>query len=441
MPTTSHLSGSHIATPDRRLRRLAALGALTTILATATLLTPVASPASASGSTASVSLYLSAPGVEGPSLAGTTIETFAAYDVVQSNNPSVLTPTTALAVGSVSAGSMKAAYQNIGASSTTDNVVPWGAGVGSGMGFVDANGSVTLDLSAPRNYLGMLWLAGDATNTIVLRSGGNEVASFSTGEILELVPKTPGTVTAFGGAEYTKTEYYGSRFYPSSNCGNPCNEPFAFIHLVAPAGVTFDQVSFVQGSSGGFEFDNVAVATYSGTFDSTGLVGVPVDQLTNDAFTVGVNGTLNDTVATNDVILPGSTFSVQTEPTLGSVAMSPDGSFTFEAGDTAGETSFEYRVCRPLPSTTCVAATVTITIEAAPVTTTTTPATTTPTTAPPSTTTPVTNPTDPTVPSRASATTLPVTGAQATPLLVIGTASLVLGGALLAMRRRLADAS
>ena len=303
------------------------------------------------------------------------------------------------------------------------------------MGFVDANGSVTLDLSAPRNYLGMLWLAGDATNTIVLRSGGSEVARFSTGDIIELVPKTAGTVTAIGGARYTKTEYYGSRFYPNSNCGNPCNEPFAFIHLVAPAGVTFDQVSFVQGSSGGFEFDNVAAATYSGTFDTTGLVGVPVDQLTNDTFTVGVNGTINDTVATNDVILPGSTFSLQSAPALGSVTMAPDGSFTFEAGGTAGETSFEYQVCRPLPSTTCVTATVTVTIEGTPVTTTT------PTTSAPPPTTPVTTPVDDqSVPSGTSRTTLPETGAEAIAVVGVGAASLVLGGALLAMRRRLPNA-
>lgn len=79
--------------------------------------------------------------------------------------------------------------------------------------------------------------------------------------------------------------------------------------------VTFAKLTFERGLSGLFEFDNVTVASYSGTFNATGLGGVPVEQLTNRAFTVGVNGTLNDSVATNDVILPGSTSPVRTEPT------------------------------------------------------------------------------------------------------------------------------
>lgn len=310
------------------------------------------------------------------------------------------------------------------------------------MGFVDANGSVTIDLSAPRNYVGMLWLAGDATNTIVLRSGGTEVATFSTSDILSLVPKAPGEVEAVGGESYTKTEYYGSRYYPDSNCGNPCNEPFAFIHLVAPIGVTFDQVQFVQGPGGGFEFDNLTVANYSGAFDATGLVGVAVDELADDTFTIGVNGTFSDSVAANDTILDGSTFSVLSQPTLGSLTMRSDGSFDFEAGGSAGDTSFEYRVCRPSPSTTCVTATASITIEAAPATTTTTTTTPAPTTTTPAVTTPTTVVSPATTPpAPTGATTLPKTGAETTPFLGVGATLLVLGISVLVLHRRLSASS
>lgn len=324
----------------------------------------VVTSANAATTNASVGFYLSAPGVQGSSLTGGSLESFGAYDSVSALSPTTLSLPTTLAVGSVTAGTMKTAFTGVGAVSTNDTAVAWNQGLGSGsaIGYVDANRTATITLGTPRNYFGFLWLAGDGGNTLVLRSGGREVATFSTRDIISLVPKTAGTVSAIGGATYTKTDYYGSRYYGSSSCGAPCNEPFAYIHAVAPAGVTFDEVEFRQGPGGGFEFDNIVVANYTSPFDLAGLVGVPVDQLTDDSFSVAASGTLNESVATNDTILAGSTFSILTNPSLGSATLSSSGALTFAAGATAGTTSFQYKVCRPSPSTTCVTATVTITI-------------------------------------------------------------------------------
>ncbi len=411
---------------DVRSGRWRVVVASAVIVATGIQFATAGGPVVATGSSASVSLYLSEPGVEGPFLAGSTLESFSTWDTVNGLTPTVLSPTTALGIGSVSAGSMKAAYTDVGASRTDSAVVSWSRGAGSAIGWVDANGSVTIDLSSPRNYFGLLWLAGDVTNTVVLRSAGTEVARFSTRDIIALVPKTAGTVTAIGGATYTKTDYYGSRFRANSSCGAACNEPYAFIHFVSPVATTFNQVQFLQGAGGGFEFDNLTVATYSGSFDTTGLVGVPVDQLVDDSYTVDVNETLSNNVRTNDTILTGSTFAKYSDPSLGSVTVNSDGSFNFVAGGTAGETSFQYRVCRASPSTTCVTATVTITING------------------------TTPPTDGTVPPFDGITPpdidwpdtelpdagLPDTGQESRAPVVLGVALLAVGAVLLAVRRR-----
>lgn len=234
----------------------------------------------ASASANTVSFYLSAPGVEGPlPLSDVTIETFSAYDSVTWPGSSI-SQGAVLAVGTVSAlsqpGALNGYFGGQGASTTSAQVVAWNRGGGSGVVALGGSRHATITLNTPRNYVGFLWMQGDGGNTVKLLSNGQTLATFTTADVVSLIPRSPtgATVSAINGGSYLNLDYWASRFFPSTQ---PANFPdaHAFINIVAPAGISFDQIRLEQNGGCCFEFDNLSVANYSGTFDATGLVGIP----------------------------------------------------------------------------------------------------------------------------------------------------------------------
>lgn len=107
------------------------------------------------------------------------------------------------------------------------------------------------------------------------------------------------TVTALGGSTaYTSAWYRGNPVvsgYPCTGVAN-CSEPYAYVHLIGSNGLTFDTVVFSQGSTGNFEFDNVAIARTAVTPDPT-LVSFPPNLIAgNSAQTATTCTTFSSTI-------------------------------------------------------------------------------------------------------------------------------------------------
>jgi LPXTG-motif cell wall-anchored protein/uncharacterized repeat protein (TIGR02543 family) len=172
-----------------------------------------------------------------------------------------------------------------------------------------------ITLSNPVNYLGVYWIWGNSGDQFVLRSGGVDVITFGTSDLMDAISGT--TVSAIGGATYEREHFLGGRkgFGTSPDMNT---EPAVYIHFVAPPGTSFDEVRL---SAHQLEFDNLAIANYSGTFDTNGLVGValsagsvPAEGLvpTNKQVTFSANGG-SGTVATQSA-LTATSAPLQTNP-------------------------------------------------------------------------------------------------------------------------------
>jgi hypothetical protein len=112
-----------------------------------------------------------------------------------------------------------------------------------------------LTLNSPSNYFGFWWSAGDASNVLTFYSAGQLVATFTTAQIVTLIPNDPNTtVTAINGSTYNTDKYYDN---PN---GGDASEPFAYVDFIA-TGLTFDQIGFSNSLGSGFESDNHSVAS------------------------------------------------------------------------------------------------------------------------------------------------------------------------------------
>jgi hypothetical protein len=133
------------------------------------------------------------------------------------------------------------------------------------------NNSVTLSFTgSPSQYFGFYFTAGDGNNKITFYSGNTLLFTFSTSTLIGILPKTAGShVTAINGSVYNTLDYYGQ---PVSNL-DP-NEPFAYLHFVAAAGVTFDRIVLSQGTNAIFENDNHSLLAVAPVIPDT-LVKVP----------------------------------------------------------------------------------------------------------------------------------------------------------------------
>jgi hypothetical protein len=126
---------------------------------------------------------------------------------------------------------------------------------------------VTLVLQNEANYFGFWWSAGDPNNAITFVENGVALATFTTANLVALLPNTPtGTVTAINGSIYNTVNYYGN-----PNTLNDNTEPFAYVDVIA-TGLLFNEIIFSNPDSTGFESDNHSVAT--------GVTGPPLADVT-----------------------------------------------------------------------------------------------------------------------------------------------------------------
>ena len=293
-------------------------------------------------STSTAAFYVSAPGVEGPdSLSGLTMETF------DSLSAGVKGVGTSLAIGTISANSLtvhncSGATCWAGAATSSSTPIPSVFNLpastpnpnypdSSKTPFAYPVSRVTIDLIRPVNYFGFYWAAGSGGNTIKLFTDSTLVASFSTLDLNALIPTnrvaSGATVAANGGGVYNVDHYRGGHksawdsWYTAAGVNCALNSPntwsvdcwnpqqFAYVHAVVPQGATFNKVELIASD---FEFDNLAIANYTGTFDPTGLVGVPLSNA-SQAPTLSVPTTTSAPASTTiptSTTVPVSTTSV-----------------------------------------------------------------------------------------------------------------------------------
>jgi hypothetical protein len=132
---------------------------------------------------------------------------------------------------------------------TTEEAVPTRGGVGTSYATVTGM-TMTLTLDEPQTYFGLWWSAGNGSNYLNFYSDDQLVGSFSCDTIIAALNSQ--TLSSGGGTQYTVQDYFGN-----PRDGSNGGEPYAYLHVFASSGKTFNKVVF---SGDGFEFDNVTVA-------------------------------------------------------------------------------------------------------------------------------------------------------------------------------------
>ncbi|MSV77387.1 MAG: LPXTG cell wall anchor domain-containing protein [Actinobacteria bacterium] len=138
---------------------------------------------------------------------------------------------------------------------STQAIVPTRGGNGTNYATVWPGAPMTLTLNEPATYFGLWWSAGDGNNLLEFYSGNTLVGTFSFESLMTALQSQTLQSDGNNGPIYDTQDYYG----------NPVNtedggEPFAYLHVFATAGKTFDKVVVTQITGGGFEFDNVMVS-------------------------------------------------------------------------------------------------------------------------------------------------------------------------------------
>lgn len=238
----------------------------------------VVSPASAAPGDG-ITLYISAPLVQGSEVtgAGSLTDDFNAV-AYGANSFGVACPTNTLVgtltttAGGTAACVLKTVQTYGGASSTSSTPQAGGAGSNFPATPYPANGNkITISFPNPVKYVGFWWSAGNAGNTVeFLDASSNVLASLDTQALVDLLGATPptswpsgnGSVTALGGDAYPKGHYFGNpRGYsaapPTAVSSLEQDFQHVYLNLYLTGTVTASKIRF---GGDGFEFDNVTTS-------------------------------------------------------------------------------------------------------------------------------------------------------------------------------------
>ena len=196
---------------------------------------------------ASIVAYVEPPTVQSTSVSGVSTEGFDSLGagIVTSGFSSTI----GLYEGSPSTPFSIVAADQYGGAGGTGNYFAVGAESNS-------DAPVALLLNNQANYFGFWWSAGDPNNSITFAENGVALATFTTANLVNLLPNSPsGTVTAINGSIYNTVNYYGN---PNSLLDT--TEAFAYVDVIA-TGLLFNEIIFSNPNSTGFESDNHSVAT------------------------------------------------------------------------------------------------------------------------------------------------------------------------------------
>lgn len=117
---------------------------------------------------------------------------------------------------------------------------------------------VTYDLDAPAKYVGLWWSAGNDSNTVTFYDAGNQqIAQLTAVALKNLLGGTvggaSGNLTTVDGSTHPKANYWGN---PMNRAG-ASDEPYAYLNLFISGGVAATKIVI---SGGGFEHDNLVTS-------------------------------------------------------------------------------------------------------------------------------------------------------------------------------------
>ncbi|MBZ0243027.1 MAG: LruC domain-containing protein, partial [Bacteroidales bacterium] len=213
---------------------------------------------------------------------------------------------------------------------------------------IKVGGKVSLNFDNPVTYFGFAWPAGDGKNTIKIIRQGQVIGTFTTDDVIDLIPNSSTfQITAINGTKYFTKNYYGKPV-----TGQNASEPYGFLHFMATPGMAFDAVELSMGAGGEFENDNHTIMingtpTPNGTWvdlitvntpnaiddADSGMPGqsVTLDVLAND--TPGDAALDASTVQIAGTASPGASLTVAGEgvwtvnPTNGKITFTPEAGF------------------------------------------------------------------------------------------------------------------
>lgn len=276
----------------------------------------------------SITLYLSAPLVQGSNVTGTgslsdDFNSYATGNCPSSTNIGTL-------VASVASACYISNTQTYGGASSTSSSPAFG---GSGSKFpatpFPGTGTITFNFPAAVKYVGFWWSAGNSGNTVEFLNSGSVIATYTSSTLMTQLgaapwsgayPSSRGNLTSIGGDSYPKGWYFGNprgftSTTPVSQSSVEPNYPFVYMNLYLNGGLTADSVRF---SGDGFEFDNITTSTLAQTPQNSmvlagGVLGKSVQFLPNASGTSGSMAVQTDTttanLTTNSFTNPGYTFN------------------------------------------------------------------------------------------------------------------------------------
>jgi len=189
-------------------------------------------------------VYTSAPGVMVSSATGGTLieEDFESFSGLPNSNWAPLPNGYISSVGT---------YKQTAGQSYIKNDDQYGAGTGKYMA-IKVGGEVQLTFNESVHYFGFAWPAGDGQNNVELFRNGQSLGTFTTNDVIDLLPNHPtNQIASINGTNYLTKNYYGK-----PGTGQNSHEPYAFLHFVASSGLAFDKIVFRMGGGGEFENDN-----------------------------------------------------------------------------------------------------------------------------------------------------------------------------------------
>ena len=260
-----------------------------------------------------ISVYYDAPFVQG-SYTTSTGGVQENFNLATSGQPCP----SSVGFGTISGSCRVDAVSQYGGASTEGSTQTVG---GSGSKFAtttDNVNSITVDLTYSSKYFGFWWSAGSPGNTVKFYNGNELLITLTTQTIMSQFGSAPSpwpganSFTALDGSVYNKGWYFGNpRGYastsPSSASTITNTEPFVYLHLFAGGNLTFNKVVL---SGGGFEFDNLAVATNTQTVNQRLVLAQTL--YSNHTVTFDNNtgsGSMANQVANSSTALTSNTFT------------------------------------------------------------------------------------------------------------------------------------
>lgn len=209
-----------------------------------------------------ISLYISAPSVQGSHVSGSGVRS--------ENFESIVCPGTAATTTPSGVGTMawvdNPARTTSGASCSIVTAGDYGGASvaalnsdpttgGSGSRYL-SNGydDIVFELTAPVKYVGLWWSAGNTDNEVSFYNGTTLLQTVTTSALLTKLAQS--TVTAVDSTVYQSASYFGNpRFKPAAP--TTPNEPFAYLNLFLSGNYSATKIVI---AGGGFELDNIVTS-------------------------------------------------------------------------------------------------------------------------------------------------------------------------------------